>query len=101
MVFNDGRNYLATTQEQFDVITADPIHPWSGGAGYLYTAEYFRSVGSRLAPGGIASQWLPLYELYGAGREDRPADLLRELRAHASSGSPTTTRCWWARTIPS
>ena len=63
IVFNDGRNYLATTQEQFDVITADPIHPWSGGAGYLYTAEYFRSVGSRLAPGGIASQWLPLYEL--------------------------------------
>ncbi len=63
VVLNDGRNYLATTQDQFDVITADPIHPWSGGAGYLYTAEYFRSVAARLAPGGIASQWLPLYEL--------------------------------------
>jgi spermidine synthase len=63
IVFNDGRNYLGTTREQFDVITADPIHPWSGGAGYLYTREYFRSVADRLAPGGIASQWLPLYEL--------------------------------------
>jgi spermidine synthase len=63
VVLNDGRNFLATTREQFDVISADPIHPWSGGAGYLYTREYFRSVSDRLAPGGIACQWLPLYEL--------------------------------------
>lgn len=63
IVFNDGRNHLATTRDRYDVITADPIHPWSGGAAYLYTAEYFRSMGARLAPGGIAAQWLPLYEL--------------------------------------
>lgn len=63
IIFNDGRNYLDTTSETFDVITADPIHPWSGGAGYLYTREYFRSVAYRLTPGGIACQWLPLYEL--------------------------------------
>jgi spermidine synthase len=63
IIFNDGRNYLATTRETFDVITADPIHPWSGGAGYLYTREFFRSVADRLAPGGIACQWLPLYEM--------------------------------------
>jgi spermidine synthase len=63
IIFNDGRNYLATTPETFDVITSDPIHPWSGGAGYLYTREYFRSVAYRLTPGGIACQWLPLYEL--------------------------------------
>jgi spermidine synthase len=62
-VFNDGRNFLASSEEKFDVITADPIHPWSGGAAYLYTAEYFRTVASALAEGGIAAQWLPLYEL--------------------------------------
>lgn len=63
IVINDGRNFLATTDQQFDVITADPIHPWSGGAGYLYTVEYFRTVASRLDRGGIACQWLPIYEL--------------------------------------
>jgi len=63
VVFNDGRNFLATTDEKFDVITADPIHPWSGGAGYLYTVEYFRTVARRLDLGGIAAQWLPIYEL--------------------------------------
>ncbi|HSN15311.1 MAG TPA: fused MFS/spermidine synthase, partial [Anaeromyxobacteraceae bacterium] len=63
IVFNDGRNFLSTTHERFDVMTADPVHPWSGGAGYLYTREYFRAVADRLAPGGIACQWLPMYEL--------------------------------------
>lgn len=63
IVLNDGRNYLMTTKERFDVITADPIHPWFRGAGYLYTTEYFRLAAARLKPGGILCQWLPLYEL--------------------------------------
>jgi len=78
IVFNDGRNYLATTRETFDVVTADPIHPWSGGAAYLYTTEYFRSVASHLRPGGIACQWLPIYEL-------TPKDVKTVLRTFGES----------------
>ena len=63
IVFNDGRNFLMTTPERFDVITADPIHPWFRGAGYLYTREYFKLVADRLRHGGLVSQWLPIYEL--------------------------------------
>jgi spermidine synthase len=63
VIFNDGRNYLRTTRERFDVITADPIHPWSGGASYLYTDEYFRLASERLNRGGMICQWLPIYEL--------------------------------------
>ncbi|MFZ3207687.1 MAG: fused MFS/spermidine synthase [Geobacteraceae bacterium] len=63
IVFNDGRNFLMTTKEKFDVITADPIHPWFSGAGYLYTTEYFKLAADHLNPGGIICQWLPLYEL--------------------------------------
>jgi spermidine synthase len=63
IVFNDGRNFLLTTEERFDVITADPIHPWFSGVGYLYSDEYFNLAAKRLNPGGIACQWLPLYEL--------------------------------------
>jgi spermidine synthase len=66
IVFNDGRNFLLTTRERFDVITADPIHPWSGGASYLYTDEYFRLTAERLNPGGLICQWLPIYELSAA-----------------------------------
>jgi len=57
------RLYWMTTREKFDVITADPDHPWSRGAGYLHTAEYFKLVSEHLLPGGIACQWLPIYEL--------------------------------------
>jgi spermidine synthase len=63
IVFNDGRNFLMTTKEKFDVVTADPIHPWFSGAGYLYTAEYFKLAAQHLNPGGIVCQWLPIYEL--------------------------------------
>lgn len=63
VVLNDGRNYLLTTRERFDVITADPIHPWSGGASSLYTDEYFRLASARLNPGGLICQWLPIYEM--------------------------------------
>ncbi len=63
IIINDGRNFLLTTKETFDVITADPIHPWFRGAGYLYAAEYFKLAAGHLRPGGMVCQWLPLYEL--------------------------------------
>ena len=63
IVFNDGRNFLLTTKERFDVITADPVHPWFSGSGYLYTSEYFKLAAEHLNPGGTACQWLPIYEL--------------------------------------
>jgi spermidine synthase len=63
IVFNDGRNFLTTTADKFDVITADPIHPWFRGASYLYTSQYFKLAAEHLAPGGVIAQWLPIYEL--------------------------------------
>jgi spermidine synthase len=63
IVFNDGRNFLMTSKDKFDVITADPIHPWFRGAGYLYTTEYFQLASDHLLPGGIICQWLPIYEM--------------------------------------
>jgi len=78
VVHDDGRNFLRTTRETFDVITADPIHPWSGGASYLYTVEYFRAAAARLSPGGVTCQWLPIYEL-------TPADVRSVVRTFAES----------------
>ena len=59
----DGRNYLKTTSERFDVVTADPIHPWNQGSGYLYTTEYYETVKDRLTERGVMCQWLPIYGL--------------------------------------
>ena len=62
MVYDDARSYVLTTREKFDIITSDPIHPWVKGAASLYTREYFENVRAHLNPGGVVSQWVPLYE---------------------------------------
>lgn len=61
--FVDGRHALARSERRYDLITSDPVHIWTRGSSDLYTLEYFRSMSARLAPRGIASQWLSLYEL--------------------------------------
>ncbi len=59
----DGRHALARSQRKFDLITSDPIHPWTRGSSDLYSLEHFQSMAAHLEPGGVASQWLPLYQL--------------------------------------
>lgn len=62
IVFDDARHYVLTTRGKFDIITSDPIHPWVKGAAALYSKEYFEMVRAHLKPGGIVTQWVPLYE---------------------------------------
>ncbi|HKP62075.1 MAG TPA: fused MFS/spermidine synthase [Polyangiales bacterium] len=62
VVFDDARHFLATTDERFDIITSDPIHPWVRGNSVLFSREYYEIVKARLRPHGIATQWVPLYD---------------------------------------
>ena len=59
----DGRNFLLTTDERFDVIVADIFFPASAGTGSLYSLGNYRLARSRLADGGLLVQWVPLYQL--------------------------------------
>ncbi|MBV9505039.1 MAG: SAM-dependent methyltransferase [Acidobacteriia bacterium] len=62
LIYDDARHFVSTTPEKFDVITTDPIHPWVKGTSTLYSKEYYESVRLHLNPGGVAAQWLPIYE---------------------------------------
>ena len=62
VIYDDGRHYVMTTREKFDIITTDPIHPWVKGSAALYTKEYFELLAKHLNPGGLVTQWVPLYE---------------------------------------
>ena len=62
VVYDDARHFLQTTAERFDIITTDPIHPWVRGAATLYSLEYLQIARDHLNPGGIVTQWVPLYE---------------------------------------
>jgi spermidine synthase len=62
LVYDDARHFLQTTPEKFDIITSDPVHPWVRGAATLYSLEYLQLVRGHLNPGGVVTQWIPLYE---------------------------------------
>ncbi len=60
--YDDGRHFLRTAREKFDVITSDPIDPWVKGCAALNTVEYYQMCRDHLNPGGSVSLWIPLYE---------------------------------------
>jgi len=63
VVVGDGRTFIASSPERFDVITGDLFLPWAPGATRLYSAEHFASVRRALKSGGLFCQWLPMYQL--------------------------------------
>lgn len=77
LVVHDGRNFLLTSRERFDVIRMDPPELHTAGVVNLYTREFLERARDHLAPGGIFSVWInnvmtPL---------DETRMLLRTLRA--------------------
>jgi len=62
IVYDDARHYVLKTSEKFDIVTSDPIHPWVKGAATLYSKEYFEACRAHLNPGGLVTQWVPLYD---------------------------------------
>jgi spermidine synthase len=62
VVLDDGRHFVRTTKEKFDVITSDPIDPWVKGCAALNTVEYYEMCKEHLKPGGVMALWIPLYE---------------------------------------
>src|SRR5438309_9616030 len=62
-VTDDARSALQLRRDQFDLIVSEPSNPWVAGVATLYTPEFFQIVRSRLADGGVFSQWVQLYQL--------------------------------------
>jgi spermidine synthase len=76
LVLEDGRIHLTYARETYDVITSEPSNPWMAGVSNLFTADFYRTVRSRLAPGGIFAQWIQDYDI----TEDTYRVLLASLR---------------------
>jgi spermidine synthase len=68
IIFDDARNFLLTSQDEYDLIISEPSNPWIAGVGTLFTTEYYAAVRQRLAQGGMFVQWVQSYSL-------APADL--------------------------
>jgi spermidine synthase len=63
----DGRFFLQTTENHYDLITGEPPPPLMAGVVNLYSEEYFQLIYDRLNEGGIATYWLPVNQLTDSG----------------------------------
>ena len=66
LVRGDGRTHLSLTSRRYDVVISEPSNPWMAGVAALFTQEFFETVRSRLAPGGIFCQWAHTYDVSDA-----------------------------------
>jgi spermidine synthase len=62
-IVQDGRFFLQASPRQYDIVTGEPPPPKVAGSVNLYTEEFFSLIRSRLKEGGIATFWLPIYQL--------------------------------------
>jgi spermidine synthase len=68
---DDGRQFLEAASDSWDFVTMEPPPPLQPGISRLYSLEFYDAVRRHLRPGGIASQWLPEYQM-----DERGADLV-------------------------
>jgi predicted membrane-bound spermidine synthase len=59
----DGRFFLQACPASYDIITGEPPPLKAAGAVNLYTEQFFSLMKGRLKDGGIASFWLPIYQV--------------------------------------
>jgi spermidine synthase len=59
----DGRFFLQASPERYDIITGEPPPLKVAGTVNLYTQQFFALMNGRLKDGGIATFWLPIYQL--------------------------------------
>lgn len=60
-IIDDGRNYLLTTDKQYDLITFEPMPLALSGVSTFYTREYYELCLAHLSEEGLVSQWIPLH----------------------------------------
>ncbi len=63
VILEDGRTFMASAENEYDLIVADLFRPHGAGEGRLFSIEHFRNVKRALRPGGLFCQWLPAHQL--------------------------------------
>lgn len=83
VIITDGRNFLLSASERYDVIISEPSNPWIGGVATLFSREFFGLARQRLRPGGLMAQWVHGYGLF-------PGDLKMVVKTFRTAFPATT-----------
>lgn len=59
----DGREWLLSASDQYDVIASEPSNPYRAGIANVFTREFYLAARARLRPGGYFAQWVQGYEV--------------------------------------
>jgi spermidine synthase len=62
-IYNDGREFVLTTKNMYDLVISEPSNPYRAGIAVLYTAEFYEAVRRRLNPDGLFMQWIQAYDV--------------------------------------
>ena len=63
LLVGDARSHIGLSTKRYDVVISEPSNPWLAGVAALFTQEAFKGLRNRLAPGGIACQWVHTYDM--------------------------------------
>ena len=63
IIIDDGRSFLLTTNDKYDIITLEPMHPGLKGVSSLYSIEFYQEAKKKLKQNGVLCQWVPLYSM--------------------------------------
>jgi hypothetical protein len=87
-VVDDGRHFLLSTQQSFDVVSFEPPPPRAAGVVNLYSRDFYALVKQHLKKGGVVTQWIPLDQQ--SSRLDRAlVKALSDVFAHVSLYVPS------------
>lgn len=63
MHFTDGRNFLLTQSQVFDLISIEITSIWFAGAANLYNKDFYALAKKRLTESGVLQQWVQLHHI--------------------------------------
>lgn len=63
VLIGDGREIIMSSPAKYDIIASEPSNPYRAGISSLFTLDFYRSVASKLNPGGIFVHWVQAYEI--------------------------------------
>ena len=64
IIIDDGRRFLARSNQKFDAIVLDPPPPvMAAGSSLLYSSEFYELAKQHLKPNGILQTWVPRHNI--------------------------------------
>jgi spermidine synthase len=63
LIIGDGREFLLTAKQKYDLIVSEPSNPYRAGIASLFTQEYYEAIAQKLNRGGLFAQWMQAYDM--------------------------------------